>query len=65
MSNSKLTIVPVTLHSENEGSSATKQTVLSSHPACTIKTANAEISFFNGIDEHIIQTVMRELNTNQ
>ena len=62
MSNSKLTIVPVTLHSENEGSSATKPTALSSRPTCTIKTVNAEIFFFNGVDEHIIQTVMRELN---
>jgi hypothetical protein len=26
-----------------------------------IKTDKAEISFFNGVDEHIIQTVMREL----
>ncbi|MFB9759117.1 hypothetical protein [Ectobacillus funiculus] len=57
----KLTIVPVTLHPENENITVTNPAVLSSNPACTIKTANAEISFFNGVDEHIIQTVMREL----
>lgn len=61
MPQQKLTIVPVTLHTENENNSATKPTVLSSNPTCTIKTANAEISFFNGVDEHIIQAVMREL----
>jgi hypothetical protein len=61
MPQQKLTIVPVTLHTENENTSATKPTVLSSHPICTIKTANAEISFYSGVDEHIIQTVMREL----
>ena len=57
----KLTIVPMTLHTENENTTATNPAVLSQNPACTIKTANAEISFFNGVDEHIIQTVMREL----
>lgn len=61
MPQQKLTIAPVTLHTENENNSATKPTVLSSNPTCTIKTANAEISFFNGVDEHIIQAVMREL----
>lgn len=61
MPQQKLTIIPVTLHTEKENNSATNPAVLSSNPICTIKTANAEISFFNGVDEHIIQTVMREL----
>ena len=61
MPQQKLTIVPVTLHPENNSTSATIPAALSSNPTCTIKTGNAEISFFNGIDEHIIQTVMREL----
>jgi hypothetical protein len=61
MPQKKLTIVPVTLHSENENTSAPNPVVVSSNPTCTIKTGNAEISFFNGVDEHIIQTVMREL----
>lgn len=56
-----LTIVPVTLHSENENISAPNPGVIPQNPTCTIKTGNAEISFFNGVDERIIQTVMREL----
>ncbi|SES34737.1 hypothetical protein [Psychrobacillus sp. OK032] len=28
---------------------------------CSIKTAHAEISFYSGLDERIIQTVMRDL----
>ena len=61
MPQQKLTIVPVTLHTENEKASATNPAVASPNPTCTIKTGNAEISFYNGVDEHIIQTVMREL----
>ncbi|WP_018665437.1 hypothetical protein [Heyndrickxia acidiproducens] len=61
MPNQKLTIVPVTLQPENENSSLITSQRLASDPACTIKTATAEISFFNGVDEHIIQTVIREL----
>ena len=61
MPQQKLKIVPVTLQIENETNTATNPAVRSSNPACTIKTADAEISFFNGVDEHIIQTVMREL----
>ncbi|OIK14258.1 hypothetical protein BIV60_12185 [Bacillus sp. MUM 116] len=61
MSQQKLTIVPVTLHSENKGSLKATSSTTSSNCACTIKTVNVEISFFNGVDEHIIQTVMREL----
>lgn len=61
MPQQKLTIVPVTLHTENKNTFANKPAALSSNPACTIKTATTEISFFHGVDEHIIQTVMREL----
>ncbi|AZU60269.1 hypothetical protein CHR53_02735 [Neobacillus mesonae] len=61
MPQQKLTIVPVTLHFENENTSASNPVVISSIPTCTIKTGNAEISFFNGVDKHIIQTVMGEL----
>jgi transposase len=57
----KLTIVPVTLHSENKVSNSSTSSTASSNNVCTIKTANVEISFPNGVDEHIIQTVMREL----
>jgi hypothetical protein len=61
MPEQKLTIVPVTLHSDTENISNIKPTVSSSNSTCTIKFGKVEISFFNGIDEHIIQTIMREL----
>ncbi|OLS33340.1 hypothetical protein [Bacillus sp. MRMR6] len=61
MPEQKLTIVPVTLHSENKVSYSSTSSAPSYNNACTIKTANIEISFNNGVDEHIIQTVMREL----
>lgn len=53
-----LTIVPVTLHPVN-----TSLPTVSANPSglCTIKLANAEISFQNGVEERIIQTIMREL----
>ncbi|WP_045520633.1 hypothetical protein [Neobacillus niacini] len=57
----QLTIVPVTLHTEIENTTSKVPAVPSSNPTCMIKTGNVEISFFNGVDEHIIQTVMREL----
>ncbi|WP_258535512.1 IS66 family insertion sequence element accessory protein TnpB [Bacillus sp. 03113] len=49
MSQQKLTIIPVTLHSENKVSFTATSSPTSSNNACTIKTANAEISFFNGV----------------
>ncbi|MCM3571503.1 hypothetical protein [Neobacillus mesonae] len=61
MPQQKLTIVPVTLHTDSEKNSASNPAAVSSNPTCTIKAGNTEISFFNGVDEHIIQTVMREL----
>jgi hypothetical protein len=44
MPQQKLTIVPVSLHPENNSSAATIPAALSSNPTCTIKTGNAEIS---------------------
>lgn len=61
MPQQKLTVVPVTLHSENKVSYTSSSLTASANNACTLKTANVEISFSNGVDEHIIQTVMREL----
>lgn len=58
MPQEKLTIVPVSLHPENK---YTSPPISRSSSSCTIKTANAEISFYNGVEEHIIQTIMREL----
>lgn len=62
MPTNKLTIVPVTLdpiHNTTSVQSPPQQ----SSPSCVIKTATAEITFFNGIDERIIQTIMKELNS--
>ncbi|NCU18345.1 hypothetical protein [Pallidibacillus pasinlerensis] len=56
MPDQKLTIVPVTLHPEFKNPSNSN-----SSSTCTIKSGKIEISFANGVDEHIIQTVMREL----
>ncbi|WP_251551107.1 hypothetical protein [Neobacillus muris] len=61
MPQQKLTIVPVKLHIDNENTSIADPVVVSPNPTCTIKTGNVEISFYNGIDERIIQSVMREL----
>lgn len=59
MSQEKLTIVPVTLQPDSKDvfPFATSNT----SGICIIKTISAEISFYNGLEERIIQTVMREL----
>ena len=59
MPQKKLTIVPVTLQPvPNDG-----QPAESSKPfgSCTIKLGHAEITFQNGVEERIIQTVIKEL----
>ena len=62
MSTTKLTIVPVTLDPITNDPSATTSPQNSPDPSCIIKTTSAEISFFNGVDERIIQTILKELN---
>lgn len=54
-----LTIVPVTLLPDNK--KALSPTSASTFGLCTIKTANVEVSFHNGVEERLIQMVMREL----
>ncbi|WP_078408840.1 hypothetical protein [Priestia abyssalis] len=61
MPQQKLTIVPVTLHPATQHSLSSTSSKDPSISICTIKTANAEISFYGGVGEHVIQTVMREL----
>ncbi|PYF06115.1 hypothetical protein [Ureibacillus chungkukjangi] len=62
MPTTKLTIVPVTLDPIiNNLSSVTSQPQVHA-PNCMIKATGVEISFFNGVDEHIIQVIMRELS---
>lgn len=61
MPDQKLTIIPVTLLPENKCKSISTSSTTISSSICTIKMANAEILFYNGVEEHIIQTIMREL----
>ena len=61
MPQQKLMIVPVTLHAENKKTLPLTSSQESSTSICTIKTAYAEISFYDGVDKHVIQTIMREL----
>lgn len=59
MSEKPLVIVPVTLYPVANAD----QPNVSSNPFgyCTITLAHAEITFQNGVEERIIQTIMREL----
>ena len=61
MSTNKLTIVPVKLDPLSTGTSSFHLSQDTDAPACVIKTDVAEIAFFNGVDERIIQTIMKEL----
>ena len=59
MSQEKLTIVPITLQPiQNDEIPLDTPHAFG---ACIIKTAKAQISFSNGMEDRIIQTVMREL----
>lgn len=58
----KLTIVPVTLDPITDEPSSVNLPQNPSGTHCVIKTETLEISFFNGVDERIIQTIMKELN---
>lgn len=61
MSHEEPIIVPVTLHPEKEDSTLAITQESSVAPVCTMKSGNLEFSFFNGVDEYIIQTIIREL----
>lgn len=61
MPHEELIIVPVTLHPEKEESTPATPPVSSATPVFTMKSGSLELSFFSGVDEHIIQTVIREL----
>lgn len=62
MLENKLKIVPVTLDPITDEPSSINSSQILPGPCCIIKTASAEISFFTGVDEHIIHTIMKELN---
>lgn len=59
----KLTIVPVKLDPLPVEITSFYSSEFTAEPSCVIKIAAAEISFFNGVDERIIQTIMKELNS--
>lgn len=63
MPTNKLTIVPVKLDPLSVEISSFHSSPYTAGPSCVIKTAAAEITFFNGVDERIIQTIMKELNS--
>lgn len=63
MSTNKLIIVPVKLDPLPVETASFHSNHYTADPSCVIKTASAEISFYNGIDERIIQTIMKELNS--
>lgn len=62
MSTTKLKIVLVTLDPITDNSLSTTSLQNSPETSCIIKTTSAEFSFFNGVDERIIQTILKELN---
>ncbi|MFJ7640669.1 hypothetical protein ACQKL0_19825 [Peribacillus sp. NPDC097264] len=63
MSTNKLTIVPVKLDPFPTETTSFHSSEYTAVLGCVIKTAEAEITFFNGVDEHIIQTIMKELKS--
>jgi len=63
MPTNKLTIVPVKLNPLPTEPITFHPTQDTAAPSCIIKTDENEILFFNGVDERIIQTIMKELKT--
>lgn len=61
MPTTKLTIVPVTLDPIRDNQPSVVPQSQSHSPNCMIKAAGIEISIFNGVDDRIIQVIMREL----
>ena len=59
----KLTIVPVKLDPLPTESATLRSSHDAAAPSCIIKTAETEILFFNGVDECIIQAIMKELKS--
>lgn len=62
MPTTKLTIVPVTLDPVHDNLSPVVSQSQIHSPNCMIKADGFEISFFNGVDDRIIQVIMRELS---
>lgn len=60
MSETTLTIVPVKLHPPQDSSTFQTNTSFSI-PICLFKLTNMEITLFNGINERIVQSIIKEL----
>ena len=65
MPQQKPVIVPVQLHPEQESYSVAYSAAPPLQPICTIKTPTVEISFFDGIDPHVVQVIMRGLSLDE
>ncbi|PIC62567.1 hypothetical protein CSV79_16385 [Sporosarcina sp. P13] len=59
MQQKPLTIVPVSLHSAP--STDLPAPSLTSSGSCFVKSGSVEVTFQNGVEERLIQIVMREL----
>lgn len=63
MPQQKSFIVPDQLHLEHEINPVTHSPVIPLQPICTIKTYKFEISFFNSIYPHVVQVIMKGIET--
>lgn len=63
MPTQKLTIVPVKLDPLPAESATLRSAHDTAAPSCIIKTTETEIIFFNGVEERILQTIMKELKS--
>ena len=61
MPTNKMSIVPVHLEA-TQTKSSTDRTPLK--PICVIQANQMKISFYHGIKNHVIQTIMQELTRN-
>ncbi|SOC45106.1 hypothetical protein [Ureibacillus acetophenoni] len=60
MTRPKLNIIPVKLEPSKEMQE--KPTIINHEPICIIKASEVEIKFYKGVNESIIQTIIKELN---
>ena len=63
MLTNKLTIIPIKLDPLINETSPNYSSKYLAGTSCIIKTATAEISFFDVVEESIIKIIMKELNS--
>lgn len=59
MASKNVTIVPVKLDSNTNQSTKTRKTI---RPVCTIQSNKLKISFYPGVNNHVIESIMKGLN---